>query len=153
MTPAIEAARTALQSQLSPVANQLDEVEAKANDLRKQKAQLEAALKALDVPAKAGTKPKRKPTGPAVKKQDVVAACRKLLAREHALQADELERRIGEALKASGRTLAGYALRFKEAMQSGGFEIAQDGLVVLVETAPPESTRTLPSKPKQSGSN
>lgn len=153
MTPAIEAARTALQSQLSPIARQLDDLESKATDLRNQKVQLEAALKALDAPAKAASKPKRKPSQPAAKKQEVITACRRLLAREHALTADELERRVGEALKASGRTLAGYALRFKEAMQNEAFETADDGVVVLVEAGSGSRRKVAVSKSQSVASN
>ncbi|MEP3480565.1 MAG: hypothetical protein ABJZ55_15050 [Fuerstiella sp.] len=149
MTPAIEAARTALESQLSPIATELEALDTKAAVLREQETQLKAALKALEAPSKAAAKPKRKPTGKAAKKQEVVSACRQLLARQHAMPANELEKRVGEALKSSGRTLAGYALRFKEAMQSGEFTKTEDGMVVLADMSSPEQAQASNTAPVQ----
>lgn len=132
MTPALDAARSAIEQQLEPIADKLTELEIEVASLRSEKAQLEAALKALDGTVHQSGRSKKSPKRPAAKKQDVIVACREVLASEHRLSADALEEMVGKRLKQqSGYTLSGFALRFKEALQSGQFFIDEDRMVSI----------------------
>lgn len=105
------------------VSTQLEGIRSQAATLEDELQKIETALGAL-TGRSPGTK---RPAKASVTTDDVVAAIRALVA-ETTLEKDELKRRVADQLKAQGKALTGFAIRFGHALKRPEFTVI-DGKV------------------------
>ena len=102
--------------------DQLSKIQQQEKKSTGQLKQVQSALTAL------GEKPVGKPGGKSgkksVTKSDVIAAMEIVLRRSNGLQVEALKNATETNLREQGRSLAGFALRFKEALVDGRFSDA-----------------------------
>ncbi|QDT37689.1 hypothetical protein [Stratiformator vulcanicus] len=120
----------ALREELTPLDAEAEQLRARLHHIDEQRNRLNAALAALA--GGGGSRPRKRPAKPAATKAEVIDIIAGLLREQPALPVDELQKQIKEKLtKELGRSLNGFALRFKEATADRRFQRSSDGLISL----------------------
>ncbi len=126
-----------LRNQLGPIEEQEARLRTDLAELKEERQKLEAALLALGGgPAKAKPAKRGKPC---ITKQEVTALVTKLVRDKGPMTKQALETLAQERLAEDGqRSLSGFSLRLREALQGPEFQWTTDGLVMVRDSKIPE---------------
>lgn len=116
-----------LQAEESRLVARVQEFRAGARTAEAELERVRTALGALSGKQKAR---RGRSSKPSVTQEEVVSLVRDLLA-SGPIPEDELKKRASDTLRASGRSLSGFALRFRQALDSDG--MAKQGDLVRLE--------------------
>jgi hypothetical protein len=121
-----------LRAEENRLASGLEQLRHQVRDALAEQKQIRRALAALSGASRSKTTAKR----PAPTRNDVVRAMIELLQANGALPEEQLKQQIAHKLQESGKSRAGFALRYKEALADGRFSRDEQGVRLLKPKTP-----------------
>jgi hypothetical protein len=114
-----------LQDQERTLATEVDRISSQLTCKKTEIKSIQDAIRALQ--QRSAKRSSKKPSKPSVNKQDVVSAIQDALQDETPMTADALKEAVQEKLQQEGKSMQGFALRFKEALADSRFVTSAAG--------------------------
>ena len=142
---ALETIRQNLLAELEPIEQEATKLKTRLNELATTKAQLKAALKALEPKKNGKAKASSKAAKPSPKQKDVREVATALVKENSSIDKADLEALVKQKLTDErGFDLKGFEMRWKEVIASGTFSVDADGTVSMAHAkAEPASHTTV----------
>lgn len=122
------------ETQVETIVDELTREQARLQEcltaLKTELAEIEAALARVNgaLNALRGNGKAKKTRRPAANKQEVIDLIERILAERHLVARDVLKSNVEEKILATGKSLMGFALRFKEALGEAKFVETPEGV-------------------------